>query len=280
MHSCPECGAETPLVSGLEQSSLHFSTRAGFPHSETAATINLSEGNKPQSKSQSLPLPVSATRDSHLIQSETKAPNIPSDAQTRSPRTGLVIALSVTATVCVVALGFIVVRAWLDKKRETKQNTEISTSTGMPMGTISPVDRPTFSDYATYNNSTFNYSIEYPENILIPISESESPTGKRFSSSDGQSELTVMGLFNRPGETAEESYQSTLSDYSKRGRVVTYKVLRENWYVISGFDGGRVFYEKTIFNSGMIKLFRFEWPESQRSIYEQITNRISKTFTG
>jgi hypothetical protein len=246
------------------------------------ATLALNVGKivEPQLESSSQPPPVSETVEPQLIgRSAAAIPATSTSTHARSP--SFLIAITAGVTVCVLALGFIATRAWLNNNKGSNSLTAESTTTpATPTANTQPARLPFNNQYVTYHNSDFNYSIDYPANVLFPVPGSESVTGQRFSSKDGQSELSVVGIFNRPGETAEESYNATLADYSGKGRIVTYKVLRQDWHVISGFDGDRVFYEKTIFNSGLIKLFRFEWPESQRSIYEQITTRISKSFTG
>jgi hypothetical protein len=273
IHLCPECGSENPFVAAPEPAIL--SARAA-----TMAALDFSEIKATGLNSQSLPPSASEAARPQSLELNAQPSDPSADACVHSPRPTRIVAVSVVTTVCLLALGFIIARTLLSSKREDERNIDSSRATPAQVVTTPSADMPVADQYTTYANSDFNYSIEYPANILSSIPGSENINGKRFTSQDGQSELTVSAIFNRPGETAEESYQTALADYSRQGKVVTYKVLRQNWYVISGFDGNRVFYERTIFNSGLIKQFKFEWPDSQRATYEQITNHISKTFTG
>jgi len=136
MHSCPECGAETPLVSGLEPSTLRFNAKAA--HTGTTATLNSGEIDTSQLISQPLPPPVVETMGSRFVQPDAESPKIPADTQ--GSRTALVVAVSVIATVCLLALGFIVVRAWLkDSKGKESPDTE---SAALPSATPTATMRP------------------------------------------------------------------------------------------------------------------------------------------
>ena len=57
-----------------------------------------------------------------------------------------------------------------------------------------------------------------------------------FSSDDGEVQLH-LATFNVPGATSLTKYfEEEISDREKNGETVTYSVVKDNWYVVSGVD--------------------------------------------
>ena len=131
--------------------------------------------------------------------------------------------------------------------------------------------------YDTYHNDRFDYSIEYPKDVLFPQGESDNGDGQKFLSKDADASLIVYGSNNALKQSLEEVYR----EESRGGTagVVTYKVLEDNWFVVSGYNSGRVFYQKTIFHDDVLKTFVLEYDESQKELYDPIAKRLATSFT-
>ena len=136
--------------------------------------------------------------------------------------------------------------------------------------------------YDTYQNPRFGYSIDYPKNILFPQGNSDSGDGQKFLSKNTDATLLVFGSNNVFNQTLEERYHEEsrggMPDAPKR--VVTYRVQKDNWYVVSGYNDRKIFYQKTIFHDDMFKSFYFEYDESRKAFYEPIVKQLAKSFTG
>jgi hypothetical protein len=93
-------------------------------------------------------------------------------------------------------------------------------------------------EYARYRNQRFDYSVSYPPRLLFPQGESDNSDGQVFLSRDGLIEMIVSGGWNVFDRTLLEAYQEALWDAKMRSdrTVITYKVVRKNWFVISGVD--------------------------------------------
>jgi len=144
-----------------------------------------------------------------------------------------------------------------------------------------PMQTRTQHRYRTYHNARFEYSISYPANLLIPQGESANEDGQRFVSKDGRTELLVYGSYNSLDQTLNE----VLAQESERSaehpnRVVTYKVLRRDWFVVSGTENGRIFYQKTMLRDSTFKTFRIEYDESQKQTFDPVTASIARSFKG
>jgi hypothetical protein len=129
--------------------------------------------------------------------------------------------------------------------------------------------------YKTYANARFGYSISYPANILVPQGEADNGDGQTFRSSDGKAEMRVFGRYNVQNETLKSAFDS-----AQEGKSVTYKLLRGNFYVVSGHEGGKIFYEKTMLKGDTFKTFMIEYDETEAQTYDAITARVAKSFVG
>jgi hypothetical protein len=137
------------------------------------------------------------------------------------------------------------------------------------------------NEYRTYHNIRFSYSISYPADILIPQGEAENGDGQKFLSRDGRTEMLVYGSHNSRNQTLRQVYEEeTARTRTHPNRVVTYQVLRRNWFVVSGVAGDRVFYQKTFLQKGIFKTFRIGYDESESRVYNPVTARISGSFKG
>jgi hypothetical protein len=130
--------------------------------------------------------------------------------------------------------------------------------------------------YKFYNNARYQYSIAYPAGILIPQGEADNGDGQKFLSKDGKVVMLVYGQFNVLNQTLKKAFSEALSDTP--GGAVAYKLLKNNWFVVSGTVSNRVFYQKTTLVDDTFKTFRIEYPESQKDAFDKITGEIAKSF--
>jgi hypothetical protein len=136
-------------------------------------------------------------------------------------------------------------------------------------------------NYRTYRNVRFEYSISYPADLLVPQGESENGDGQKFLSRDGRAELLVYGSHNSLNQMLKQVFaEETSSSQEQPNRIVTYQVLKRDWFVVSGIEDGRIFYQKTLLRNGTFKTFRIEYDESQKHIFNPITKRIAASFKG
>jgi hypothetical protein len=137
--------------------------------------------------------------------------------------------------------------------------------------------------YSTYINNRFSYSISYPTGLLIPQGEADNGDGQKFLSRDGRAEMIVYGSNNALDQRLRDLYNEQLQGGegdARSKKIVTYKALRDNWFVVSGGEGDRVFYQKTIFRGGVFKTVRIEYDKSLADIFDKVTKRVVASFRG
>lgn len=157
--------------------------------------------------------------------------------------------------------------------------------------TVKEISKPAASTYVedgitykTYYNDTYNFSIDYPLEILEPQGESASGDGQIYKSEDEKATLWVYRDFrdnvsDKP-YTIETAYKEDIhkDNPDHPDREITYKKLGANFFVISGFDGNKIFYQKSIMKSGQLYTFLIEYKKKDKEQYKSITERIARSF--
>ncbi|MBS1913004.1 MAG: hypothetical protein JST22_13540 [Bacteroidetes bacterium] len=128
-----------------------------------------------------------------------------------------------------------------------------------------------------YVNVRFRFGVSYPAGVLAPRGESANGDGQEFAAADGGARMLAYGtrsLTAAEGSSLREGYADHLRELSR----VTYKVLRRDWFVISGMHEGKIRYEKVMVKDGVFKVLLIEYDPDRRSRYDPIVAHISKTF--
>ena len=157
----------------------------------------------------------------------------------------------------------------------TAQSINQRTTAGAPLSLVGAQ-----VTYRTYTNARVHYSISYPVALLVPQGEPDNGDGQVFRSRDGKAEMRAFGRYNALNETLRSALNSAVAGENSTGREVSYKLLKGNFYVVSGRQNGKVFYEKTFLKGDTFKTFMIEYDEEERATYDPITARISRSFVG
>lgn len=128
--------------------------------------------------------------------------------------------------------------------------------------------------YRTYSNARYGFSIAYPAGLLVPQGESDNGDGQKFVSRNKSATLTAFGS-NRLERTLQDEFHA-----AQENRSVTYKVLKQDMFVVSGTENGKIFYQKTLLRGDVFKTFIIEYDEKERATFDSITTRIARSFVG
>lgn len=112
---------------------------------------------------------------------------------------------------------------------------------------------PSAASAAGYCNDLYGYCITAPA-ALYPQGEADARDGQVFLSRDAKVTLRVWGQWDMEPFTYEGMYREAArgwpAEAGKAARVVTYKLFRPGFFVVSGLENGRVFYQRTIYVKG------------------------------
>jgi hypothetical protein len=131
--------------------------------------------------------------------------------------------------------------------------------------------------WKVYTNVRFQYSICYPQDLLVPQGESENSDGQRFLGKDG-AKLVVFGrnnVLNEPLKNAQEETGTRLVGASGK---VTYKAIKPGWFVVSGQKERSVFYAKTLYAHKQFKSFELTYDSRASAVYKPVITRLVGCF--
>jgi len=144
----------------------------------------------------------------------------------------------------------------------------------------SPNVRPqTQSSYVQYRNTKYRFSAQVPA-TLAKIQESSSGDKATASSEDGQTKL--LFLVKRNNQTIQQLYQEWTAEHTVRDpdKTVDYKVLRQDWFVVSGSDKTNDYYVKVAVRGPTAIFLCLEYPKDGGVFSKETLATLSKSFPG
>lgn len=136
------------------------------------------------------------------------------------------------------------------------------------------------NNYDKYCNSRFEYCIEYPTE-LKGMGESGNGDGQKFISKDNKATLIVyrdsrIGDFENIAECKADCFRN--DSQIEAGKNVTYKKEGNNFFVVSGYRGNNIFYQKTIFRNGEMVTAVIEYSTSKKAKYNAYCTYLFNNF--
>jgi hypothetical protein len=125
-----------------------------------------------------------------------------------------------------------------------------------------------------YYNSKYDYSISYPD-FLKGEGEADAGDGQKISSSDKSIKLIVWAMYDVLNEGLDGAMK-----YAKEKRTITYKVVKDDFFVLSGFEGNNIFYRKTILSKdkGTVLTFEFIYPKTKAETCNKYCSKIAQSL--
>ncbi|NIZ61248.1 hypothetical protein DL239_09700 [Sedimentitalea sp. CY04] len=133
-------------------------------------------------------------------------------------------------------------------------------------------------NWQVYKNSMAGWQIEFPAGLLTPMPEADSKISRGFRSADGAAMLVVSRSLNMFDDL--DSFRADQLAQKRNARV-TYKPKGDGWFVLSGYRGNKIYYEKYVFSKDqlLIQEFVIEYDQDQKSVYNAVSARMSKSFS-
>lgn len=135
---------------------------------------------------------------------------------------------------------------------------------------------PAGRGWMTYVNARSGASLTYPTDLFEPLPPSAGGENQRFVSRDGEAELEFIVLPRAPGQTPSSLQRSLIG---REGyEEVTYRPRGRSWFVLSGYRGDRIFYEKYMFAGGSVQAFAMAYPSGLRHVYDPVVEVVEDNF--
>jgi hypothetical protein len=126
-----------------------------------------------------------------------------------------------------------------------------------------------------YCNARFAFCLDYPSTLLLQPPP-DNGDGRTFKSKDGKVQMLAYGSYNSLQEKLETRF---LAESTSSGtRKITYKLFKPDFFVISGIENNKVFYEKILYKDDTYKTLLISYPTALKKTYDPITAKIVRSF--
>jgi len=156
---------------------------------------------------------------------------------------------------------------------------------GAPDGTLSPVERRALAQAAEAARATAGFRlisddktgarIGIPERILPK--RDAAPSGSRWQSQDGK--ITLDTSSSPPGETLEAVFEkATAATPNNPGRKITYKLLRPDFFVVTGETPTGKFYRRLAAGPTGLRGFSIGYEKALAGTVDKLVIAIAASF--
>ena len=126
--------------------------------------------------------------------------------------------------------------------------------------------------YTKYCNSRFGFCVSYPVNFGMSPSP-DNNDGREFYDREGFS-MTASGMYNVLENSLKDEMKSQEEDFD----TVTYRKVKDNWYVLSGYKDENILYIKTYMGKETIYHLYIRYPARLKKEYDKIVSKASRSF--
>jgi hypothetical protein len=133
--------------------------------------------------------------------------------------------------------------------------------------------------WASYKNPRFGYTLSYPSGVFTPQPPAANGDGQSFLSTDGRAKLVVYGAQNSENFTPSKYRETILREFGGYDQM-DYSPTGKTWFVLSGFRGENIYYQKVMFScgGGVINVLSVTFPRAEKKFYEGLVETMEDNF--
>jgi hypothetical protein len=123
------------------------------------------------------------------------------------------------------------------------------------------------------------FDFSYPLNLFQRTEGDGKPSFHYFVSRDAEAKLMVGAWNNEAGQTPSEFKQWLLANTGGYDEM-TYVPRGRTWFVISGYRGDDIYYEKVMFScaGSVVNIFAITYPQGLRRQYDPVVEKVEDSF--
>jgi hypothetical protein len=143
------------------------------------------------------------------------------------------------------------------------------------MSSVTAATRP----WAYERDPGLGFQFIYPRDLFDRTEGDGKPSFHYFASRDADAKLMVGAWNNEAGQTPGEFKHWLLGNTGGYDNM-TYVPRGRSWFVISGYRGDDIYYEKVMFSCAgtVVNVFAITYPKSLRSEYDPVVEQMEDSF--
>jgi hypothetical protein len=123
------------------------------------------------------------------------------------------------------------------------------------------------------------FRFSYPRTLFTQIEGDGKPAFHYFVSPNSDAKLMVGAWNNREGRTPDQFKRWLMANAGGYDEL-TYRPRGHSWFVLSGYRGDNIYYEKVMFScaGGVVNVIAITYPADQRDLYDPVVEQMEDTF--
>ena len=130
-------------------------------------------------------------------------------------------------------------------------------------------------EWKTLNIPGSGTTVDIPTSVFTDKGGRPDGFGQRYFTADGRADLTVQAVPNSSGATPARFLAN-----KHPPRDIQYRRVTSNFFAVSSYKGGRVWYNRCNFENSMIHCVLINYPASEERLWDGIVTRISLSLNG
>jgi hypothetical protein len=133
--------------------------------------------------------------------------------------------------------------------------------------------------WALQSDPELGFRYSYPAEVFSPLKGDGKPYFHYFASPSSDAKFMVGAWDNARGQSPEGLKRWLIENVGGYDET-TYRPKGRSWFVLSGYRGDTIYYEKVMFSCGgsLVNVFAVTYPVEQRNTYDPIVERMEDTF--
>ena len=144
------------------------------------------------------------------------------------------------------------------------------------MSSLTAATRP----WAYERDPGLGFQFSYPRDLFDRTEGDGKPSFHYFASRDADAKLMVGAWNNEAGQTPGEFKHWLLGNTGGYDNMTYVHPRGRSWFVISGYRGDDIYYEKVMFScaGSVVNVFAITYPKSLRSEYDPVVEQMEDSF--
>jgi hypothetical protein len=137
----------------------------------------------------------------------------------------------------------------------------------------------TTTPWAMERDVNLGFHFSYPPDLFQRTEGEGEPSFHYFVSEESEAKFMVGAWDNEAGQTPTEFKNWLLANTGGYDEQ-TYMPRGRSWFVISGYRGDDIYYEKVMFScaGGVVNVFAISYPKDQRHLYDPVVEQMEDSF--
>src|SRR6476620_629874 len=135
------------------------------------------------------------------------------------------------------------------------------------------------AQWTSQRDAGLGFAYSYPPALFQEIEGDGKPSLHYLETPNSDAKYLVCGWNNRASRSPE-SFKPWLIANAGGYDEVTYHPRGRSWFVLSGYRGDQIYYEKVMFSCGadIVNVIAITYPVAERKLYDPIVERMEDHF--